>query len=691
MSATDLFEQLSVESTRHTCHDNPAGRIRQTRYGCASEFIAFCRQLSTCYLEGYGVEQNIDEGLRWLVKAAQWGANAIQPDLAAIFKVFDRPPPKGLPLRKWSIYGVLFGNIAGAYHLLALQEPFLHQIALEARKYLPKGVDLSELLGRVNLGSSILKEGNTKLHLACQDPEEPIALIEKLLGLSSRQRMTSLLSKKLPRPDTINQVNEHGETALHLACRDQRPKVISFLLKRGADCSIASSTGITALHWLAIMPGSGEFIVKAFQRGASIHACCKKAPPDYAAFCAGDTNTFRLARRYGTPLQWAVAVGNAEAAAILSRHSTDIDDEEFGLRPLKTAVFFADVSVTSALLECKRKSYIIDSSVLYQLVWDVSYTKQYMGQVKIENEIKIINILQPHFPTSNTDEVNHFFEWTVSRACRAAKLPILRAIVKCLDVCHSRLGNNATAVLTHPFWNRHDLIGLLTARSDPDILEFAIEQGLGSGRNPLHQLAVQSGSIECFKLLLEHKFDVTAKNQNGTFTPFAYALLHGNIVLAAFLRQNMTDEQFANDISADAKFETDPSKKGPCTLLGLTLRHYFASDFPIGGIEYLFSLPSHFRATEFITSPTTGTSAFHEILDECTLNQGHFSQLSSLNVFRLLLSKFNASEEVNAKDDHSVTPLHIAAWVAKVEECHLLVEVGADVNITNNAGFTPLE
>ena len=690
ISPTDLTEHRLVEATRHDCHLNPAGRIRQADHGYVSELIAFCRQVATCYLEGYGVERNIDEGLRWLVKAAQRGDSLMQPDLAAIFKIFDMPPLEGLPLRKWSMYGVLLGNIAGAHSLLAEQEPFLHQIALEARKYMPKGVDLSEIMGRVTVDLSILKGGNTKLHLACQDPEEPVALIANLLGLSSRQRIISLFSK-LPRPNAINEINERGETPIHVACRDQRPRVISFLLKKGADCSIASSAGVTALHWLAVMPGSGELIMMALQQGASIHAQCSEAPHDYEYLCAGSTTTFRLAKRHGTPLQWAVAVGNAEAVAILASHGADTDDEKVGLTPLETAVYFADVAVTSALLESKPKSYVIDSKVLYELVWDVTYTKQYHGQVKIENEIRIINLLQPHFPTSNTEEVNQFFEFTVRRACRAARLPILRAIVECLTACHSKIGNNAEAVLTHPFWNRHHLIDLLTARNDPDVLEFAIEQGLGSGETPQHQLAVLGGSIECFKLLLEHKFDLTAKSRNGIFTPFAYAVLHGNIEVATFLGQNMTDEQLANEISAGAELGADNIRKGPCTLLGLILRYYSAPTSPIKGFEYLFSLPSSFRATDFITSPTTGTSAFHEILDECTLNQGHFSQFSSLTLFRFLLSQFNCSEEINAKDDHGLTPLHITAWVAKVEECHLLVGMGADVNIRNNAGFTPLE
>ncbi|KAL9609579.1 MAG: hypothetical protein Q9167_005672 [Letrouitia subvulpina] len=692
VTAAELLELLYMESMEHNCQEMLTEYKKQTQYGPISESLIFYRQIFTCYLEGYGVEKNINEGLTWLVKAARRGATAIQYDLTPIFHIFNRPPPKGLPLRKWMMYSVLFGSVGGSRRLLSMQEPFLYKIAVEARSYLRKGVDLSAI-GRVDFDSSaLLKEGNTKLHLACQAPEEQINVIEKLLGLSRRQKVTSLFSDRSSGYKIINDTNVHGETPLYLACRDQRPKVISFLLQKGADCSKANNAGITPLHWLTMMRGSSDLIEDVLCRGADVKARCSQPPSDYATHIAGLTSTFRLARRFGTPLQWAVAARNVEAVRILASYGADIDDDASGPSSLETAVFFANASLASALLESKPKSYIIRREVLYQIVWDVSQTKQCIGQIRNEEVIEVIQVLRPHLPTSSMDNINEFFKFTVVKAIRVASLPVLRAIIECLEECHSRFDNNGNKILSLPYWKDQELMRLCTTRNDPDILTFIIEQGVEPRRESLHHLADEGESVECAKVLLAHGCDITAKNHSGIFTPFAYAVLHGNTSLANFLRQNITVEQFACEISADAKLNRETrSLKGACTLLGLVLRYSSASESRLSGLEYLFSLPSHHHATDFITSPSTASSAFHQILDECNMAQGFFSQFNSSTVFRFLLTKFSDPQHINARDNHGMVPLLIAAWVAKLEECHMLVEAGADVNAVADNGRTPLD
>ena len=119
LTATDLLDGLLNESTYHTCPKMASTSARPTQYGLISEIFGICRAIFTCYLEGYGVEQNIDEGLTWLTRAARKGATNFQCDLAPIYLALGRLLPADLPLRKWMMYGVFFGNVGGARRILA--------------------------------------------------------------------------------------------------------------------------------------------------------------------------------------------------------------------------------------------------------------------------------------------------------------------------------------------------------------------------------------------------------------------------------------------------------------------------------------------------------------------------------------------------------------------------------------------
>ena len=162
----------------------------------------------------------------------------------------------------------------------------------------------------------------------------------------------SLFSNGSPAHAIIDETHEHGETPFCLACRDQRPKLISFLLRKDASCFEGNNAGITVLHWLAMMQWSRD-LIEAVLHGAYVKAHCTQSPPDYATYIAGFTSTFRPAQRSGTPLQWTVTVGNVETVRISAFYGAGIDDDTSGLSPLEMA------SLASALLGSMLESYII--------------------------------------------------------------------------------------------------------------------------------------------------------------------------------------------------------------------------------------------------------------------------------------------------------------------------------------------
>ena len=536
-------------------------------------------------------------------------------------------------------------------------------------------------------------DGNTKLHLASKSPEEDISDIEKLLGFSKWHKLASLLKVKSSMKYDCDVTNEVGETPLFLACRDQRREIIAFLLQRGADCRKANNAGGTPLHWLAVVPEYYDLIETVIERGADVNAQYTGQISDYESFSSGLTSQFRLKHRRGSPLQWAVVAGNVTAARLLAQHGANIEDNSSGISPLRASVYFADPSLLSALLDSKPHSYNVDSRVLYELVWDSSHEKRCLAQTGDKEMVEVLQILQPHMPCSNLDDINAFFRFTVAQAVRAASLPVLQGIIKCLEDCYTSCGTFDGQVLSHQYWRDQRLLRDCITRNDPTVLNFIIEKGAELAPEPLHFLPQTSEAVECAKVLLAHGCDIEMRNHSGLWRPFGYAVLHGDEKLADFLRDTLTAEQLAEEISADAQLGPGESVlKGPCTLMGLVLRYIKASDFRLRGLEYLFSLPAHYHAAQFITAPKSKTTVFHEILDESNWNRGFFNHFNTSSVFRFLLAKFNDPEQhVTAKDISDMTPLFIAAWLAKVEECYLLFEAGADVNAVAERGRTPLE
>lgn len=66
----------------------------------------------------------------------------------------------------------------------------------------------------------------------------------------------------------------------------------------------------------------------------------------------------------------------------------------------------------------------------------------------------------------------------------------------------------------------------------------------------------------------------------------------------------------------------------------------------------------------------------------------HFAVNSSVEMIQLLIEH---GADVNVKDEKGKTPLHITAVTPSVEKMQLLIEHGADVNAVDANGKTPLD
>jgi hypothetical protein len=83
----------------------------------------------------------------------------------------------------------------------------------------------------------------------------------------------------------VNNVDEKGESALHVAARHGRRSIAKLLISKGADLSLKDKRGITPLHAAAAF-GHSELVLILLENGADINATDEEgcSPSHHAAF-----------------------------------------------------------------------------------------------------------------------------------------------------------------------------------------------------------------------------------------------------------------------------------------------------------------------------------------------------------------------------------------------------------------------
>jgi ankyrin repeat protein len=84
----------------------------------------------------------------------------------------------------------------------------------------------------------------------------------------------------------VDSVNKQGRTALHLACRDGRLRLVRSLLQMGASMTQADNEGFTALCH-AVLGRNTEVAMLLLDHGAPIDGSPGRPPPLYVAMAAG--------------------------------------------------------------------------------------------------------------------------------------------------------------------------------------------------------------------------------------------------------------------------------------------------------------------------------------------------------------------------------------------------------------------
>lgn len=387
----------------------------------------------------------------------------------------------------------------------------------------------------------------------------------------------------------INARDADNVTAVYVGSLWGNWKVVETLVKLGADPNIGD-----------LEPGIPQWnpLVCAVEEG---HIFCVKALLEGGA----DPNFLGLD---GTPLRYAVSAGRIDMVRMLIKNNADLNHEK------------------------------IDPPILMYAI----------NSPRIENaeaRLEMVRLLLNH--GAKLDVVDEDGEPPLYRACCLRDgdlMPLVSYLLgRGVDLNGVSRVNGETA------------LHVAVTRRNRKLAELLIEKGanvsppLGHCRrgSPLH---VAIYSTDLMRLLLEHKADLTVKNENVT-----------SVLTAATIANIPETIQLLLDHNAPLE-ELDPPFDGPTALM-------FAAQY---GYKEAFRLLAD-----------AGANINHTFSKGQTILHIAFGEDS-------LPTCLEYRPPVDVQDEEGNTPLHlIVAWTP-LEHIKLLVRAGARLDIQNKKGLTPL-
>jgi ankyrin repeat protein len=516
-------------------------------------------------------------------------------------------------------------------------------------------LQLQETFGPDNDTIGMDQRGNTLLHFAA--------------AAGQFQSAEIILESGSP----VDVANLEGETPLFHAMRNAETEAALLLLARGADPLYKTKNCCTPLHYLGAFRGPELALLVDALREPKPHS----VDIDSAKYEAVPWHYY-VALALGTPLHWALNRQNLEAASYLL---------EFGANPL---------------LENGR-----GCSPLYYAIYNNMYTflelfaegeKPWVRSVRAD--------ISQHAAAYAKDVMRQddFHGMLVHGAefsqCRNKTVATLQRVVAPADITGPLLWSAAN-------WNRLEQASNLLDSNADSLVDF---KDIHDSESSLRR-TIQHGDREMFDLLIKHNPDVNAPQEPHSFRylhllcgfliplddmvyfadrlleagadinavgdtgcpPIWYALEQGRIELAQTLYEH------------GARFAGTDNEG--LTLLGYLILH---ASPPIPDIFDFFSAhcPPEMK-DEAVVNQLNGHTALH-----IAAMRGGFGDdetwVKALQMRLLSPALFSTDHYLNCQDHSGNTPLHVAAEKGNPTMVRLLLEAGADRELANSQGETPL-
>ena len=535
------------------------------------------------------------------------------------------------------------------------------------------------------------------------------------------------LKDRLLNGDSINQVNEDGQTLLHIAALQDNGEIITFLLAFGPDTEIKDNDGRTPFAlaaenacWNAAksLAAGGAYLFAENPEGATVYDSAAAAGVEgvQAVICKNTADQQDGNGR--TPLHIAAINLDADAAAIIVESA-----EHFSARDAdgKTPLMYAyespnsEAAAQTAALLLLAGAEPTHGDFSY---FETAVLKRNLSMRFGEGETPL------HIAASKGS--CGFVQYLINRGAQvnakdgSSSTPLHEAVIAGSTDCAQMLikagadvnaqnaSGNTALHLVMPLDARETLFdALLSAGADPNLKDIY-------GETPLHIAARIAMSREIIEKLVGAGADLNERNKRG-MTPLALAIEREQaqqaaifVSLGADIHAEDFDKGTALTMAVDKGLdmtravlvrENVHSRDGA----GSTPLHIaVAKQASPAIIEHVLSLGADVNARD-----KRGNTALHAAVEnnwpqigELLLGAGadvFTANVAGNSVLKIALTRLGGREDwvltsnvVNSRDGAGNTPLHLAAEWNLAKAIPLIIEKGGEINAKNYNGETPL-
>ncbi|PWI65090.1 hypothetical protein PCL_07389 [Purpureocillium lilacinum] len=441
----------------------------------------------------------------------------------------------------------------------------------------------------------------------------------------------------------VKETSSLGRSALGVACANGCMEVISVLLDKGANFTVASDRGWTPLN-SASVNGHIEVVKLLLEKGADMAVANNDGwTPLNSASSKGHFEVAKLLLEKGadiaianddgwTPINSASANGHVEVVRLLIEKEADITSaNEDGWTPLYSASCNGHVEVVELLVGRGA-----DIAIVNKNGWTPLNSASANGHLEV---IKLLLKEGADITVANNEG------WTpINSAAANGHVEVVKLLLE----------NGANIMVT----NDGGWTPLYSASGNGHVkvAEVLLEKGADvtsankDGWTPLNS-ASANGHLEVIKLLLKEGADITVANNEG-WTPINSAAANGHVEVVKLLLENGANIMVTND----------------------------------GGWTPLYSASGngHVKVAEVLLEKGA---------DVTSANKDGWTPLNSasanghLEVIKLLLKE---GADITVANNEGWTPLNSASANGHVEVVKLLLEHGPVVSTANKNGWTSL-
>ncbi|KAH0527112.1 hypothetical protein TsFJ059_002145 [Trichoderma semiorbis] len=528
-----------------------------------------------------------------------------------------------------------------------------------------------------------------------------------IAAYEGREDMVRLL---LDNNANIETVDEYGVTPLHTAIMENKTAVVQLLLDRDADIKTADKDGYTPLQLAVAYVSEPEITALLLSKGAQVDAPCigqnGKTPllmivrnelhPDWS-IGEYEMDIAQLLLRYGADIKATNEEGNTalhisaegelELAELLLSNGAEVNaTNDYGETPLFGAIisYYGELSMPVVQL-------LLNNGADVNIATNSGQTPLHFA---VRSQEAITELLNKGANVHATDKRGRtpLFEaidpefWDEDRESVIQLLLDNGADVNAMD-------NRGNTPLLYAIERKHD--------SKQHAFQFLLINGANihaadeSGNTLLHQ-AVKSGHEVAVKLLLIHGANVHATNNSGK-TPVFYAICNYKRHLVEPMLNHGANVQVTDENGNTLLHQA--VKSGHEVEVELLLNH--GANVQVtdenGNTPLHHAVqrtekkhPNRSIAAQLLNKGAKvnavnndGKTPFFDLI----VNIGIFSS-DELMLFVKLLLGYGA--DVQTIDKYGNTPLHLAVIFGDLALAALLLSEGANANVANNNGKTPL-